>query len=187
MFGGLALVLPVLFLLALLPLGHLDPQASEQLNARVMQHFLQPWLILLKGVLIYPVIEECLYRGLILQLLRRYVPLWVAVAGSTALFALTHLGPSLGSVAFAAVGGAFLAWLAVRTGSLLPGIVAHAAMNFGLWFVFRPVLLAADHPPTGVQLDALLLALLASCTALLIASIRILRSGRPSCVAPLVA
>jgi len=74
-----------------------------------------------------PVIEELFFRGLLLRSLeRRFGPRW-AVAGSAVAFGLAHF-QGLQLPALIAV-GVVLGMLAVRTGRLGPGIVAHAAFN----------------------------------------------------------
>jgi membrane protease YdiL (CAAX protease family) len=78
-------------------------------------------------VVVAPLTEELLFRGLILRgLLQRYgtVP---AVMLSALLFALVHANPY--QFASAITMGVFLAWLLVRTRSLWPCIIAHALFN----------------------------------------------------------
>ncbi len=78
-------------------------------------------------VVVAPLTEELLFRGLILHgLMQRYgtVP---AVLLSTLLFALVHVNPY--QFASAITMGVFLAWLFVRTRSLWPCIIAHALFN----------------------------------------------------------
>jgi len=74
--------------------------------------------------------EELLFRGVILAGLRRTFPDGAAIAVSAAMFATIHLSP----VAFVHTGGLGLlfGWLTVRTGSLWPSIILHAAWNTGM-------------------------------------------------------
>ena len=82
-----------------------------------------------------PVVEELFFRGLLLRSLQRRVGNdTVAVVLSGALFAVAHVqalpGGALALVLFSLfLLGAALAILAVRTGRLGPGIVAHSAFN----------------------------------------------------------
>lgn len=71
--------------------------------------------------------EELLFRGVILGGLRRTFPDRAAIAVSAAMFATIHLSP----VAFVHTGalGLLFGWLVVRTGSLWPSILVHAAWN----------------------------------------------------------
>jgi membrane protease YdiL (CAAX protease family) len=84
-------------------------------------------LLVLIVVIGAPIVEELFFRGLLQRsLLRRTGPM-AAVAISSFVFGLTHFQllqfPAL--VAF----GAVLGTLAVRTGRLGPGIVAHMSFN----------------------------------------------------------
>jgi membrane protease YdiL (CAAX protease family) len=92
-------------------------------------------------VIVAPLTEELLCRGLILRgLLSRYRP-WAAVVMSAILFALMHVNPW--QTLSALVLGLIFGWFYLRTGSLWPGIVGHALHNgivtlivvapFGLW------------------------------------------------------
>lgn len=78
-------------------------------------------------MVVTPVLEELLFRGLILNgFLKRYKPGY-AILFSALLFALFHLNPwqMISSFVF----GLFLAWLFVKTRSLLFPILAHIISN----------------------------------------------------------
>lgn len=81
-----------------------------------------------------PIVEELFFRGLLLRSLRRRFPDSVAVALSAVAFGLAH-GSALpvDAVVLVMVSltifGAILATLAIRTGRLGAGIVAHAVFN----------------------------------------------------------
>jgi membrane protease YdiL (CAAX protease family) len=81
-----------------------------------------------------PIVEELFFRGLLLRSLQRRMPDGVAIAVSAVVFGLAH-GSSLPAEAVILVivsltaFGAVLAAIAVRTGRLGPGIVAHAVFN----------------------------------------------------------
>lgn len=81
-----------------------------------------------------PLVEELFFRGLLLRSLQRRVPDWAAVTVSALAFGLAH-GSALPVdavvlvMASLTVFGAILATLAIRTGRLGPGIVAHAVFN----------------------------------------------------------
>jgi hypothetical protein len=100
-------------------------------------------------VIVAPVTEEALFRGLILRgFLGRYRT-GVAVAASAALFALFHVNPYQFVAAF--VLGLLLAWVFVRTRSLWPCIVGHAFAN-GLGFAITA--LDIDIPGYTRHLEA---------------------------------
>ena len=81
-----------------------------------------------------PIVEELFFRGLLLRSLQRRVPNGVAVFVSAVAFGLAH-GSALPVDAVVlvmvslTVFGAVLAMLAIRTGRLGAGIVAHAVFN----------------------------------------------------------
>jgi membrane protease YdiL (CAAX protease family) len=78
--------------------------------------------------------EELLFRGYVQRrLLQRWKPA-VAITVTSAFFAACHVEPS--TVVFAFPIGLWLGVLAWRTGSVLPGMVAHAFIN-GTWNIFQ--------------------------------------------------
>ena len=86
------------------------------------------WVLLVVGV-IGPVMEEVLFRGVVLNALLDGLSPWRAVLAAALLFAVSHLNaPQF----VAALGlGIMFGWLRLRTKSLLPGIAGHAFVN--LW------------------------------------------------------
>jgi membrane protease YdiL (CAAX protease family) len=105
------------------------------------------------------VLEELAFRGSLLALLRRETSARAAVAGSSVLFALWHVIPSVWSRAGSTdaalesagvsslplvlvatfVAGLVFCWLRLRSGSLLAPFLAHAGANsagtLAVWFV----------------------------------------------------
>lgn len=83
---------------------------------------------LLEYVAFAPIFEELAFRGLLFAMLRRRFAFLPAAMISTSLFALAH-GYSL--IGFLSVfwSGFLWAWIYERTGSLIPGMVAHATNN----------------------------------------------------------
>jgi len=77
-------------------------------------------------VVLTPVFEEIVFRGLLFATLRRRFGLGTAAMLSAAIFAVAY-----GVLGFAAVfwSGLLWAWSYERTGSLLPSMAAHAADN----------------------------------------------------------
>lgn len=85
-------------------------------------------LSLLEYVVFAPVFEEIAFRGLLFGLLRRRFPLAPAAILSAGIFALAH---GYGILGFASVfwSGLVWAWAYEKTGSLVPGMVAHGINN----------------------------------------------------------
>jgi membrane protease YdiL (CAAX protease family) len=83
-------------------------------------------------VLVGPLVEELLFRGALLSVLRTRLGDGWAIAVSAIVFGAVHL-PDLDWLWYAVPNlilvGVFCAWLRVRSGSIWPGFVAHAANN----------------------------------------------------------
>jgi membrane protease YdiL (CAAX protease family) len=83
---------------------------------------------LLEYIVFAPVFEEIAFRGLLFATLRHRLSFVPAALVSAAIFAAAH---GYGVIGFLSVwwSGILWAWVYERTGSLLPGMVAHAANN----------------------------------------------------------
>jgi membrane protease YdiL (CAAX protease family) len=86
---------------------------------------------LLGAVVLAPLCEEWLCRGVLWSAVRRGAGNAATILTTATLFALLHLSaaPAPGILPSQLVGGFLLGWLRVRTGSLLPCVLAHAAFN----------------------------------------------------------
>jgi membrane protease YdiL (CAAX protease family) len=147
---GVSLTYPAFLFQALFPMT----KDIQQSNIEVA---LFPGLAILLHVLLGPLLEEVVYRGLFLQLARRYLPLWVAIVLSSAAFAITHLPRGFGTVAVAFPLGCLFAWMVVRSGSLYPGYLCHVMINFAAISIVAPLLSIGEKvpallPPTKVPL-----------------------------------
>ena len=91
-------------------------------------------------VLLAPVFEEIIFRGLLYPTLRAKFTILISIIGSALIFALAH---GYGLVAFLTVfwSGLLWAWAYERTGSILPAICAHVINNglvvYSLVAIFR--------------------------------------------------
>jgi membrane protease YdiL (CAAX protease family) len=85
-----------------------------------------PWLAV-TAVLVAPVIEETCFRGLLYPALRRMLGVPAAIALSSLAFAAIHMPPTVW-LPLAILAAAF-AWLVETTGSVVPSITAHMALN----------------------------------------------------------
>lgn len=127
------LLLPAIALLLRPLLG--EPEVSGPVRDLLDQSQGPAYLGLLASVAVgAPIVEELFFRGLLLRSLQRRMPDAAAVAVSAVVFGLAH-GSTLPAEAVVLViisltaFGAVLAFLALRTGRLGPGIVAHAVFN----------------------------------------------------------
>ena len=103
-----------------------------ELFARLFDSDLGVWGGILRIVVIAPIVEEVIFRGVIMSgLSRNYHPAW-AIFFSALLFALFHLNPWQFAATFAL--GLILGWIRIRTGSVLACIAGHATHN-GLVFL----------------------------------------------------
>jgi len=170
---GMALVVPVSGLIQLLPLPMPNP-ASVAANAARIAH-IPSWVLALKAVVLFPLLEECIYRGVILQLLRRYLPLWIALVPPTLIFGVTHLGFSPQNALFALLVGLYFAWLAIRGRSLLPSILCHAGINCFVVFLLPRLAGANDGGEPMSFLQPVPLALLLVSVTVLAIGVRQLR------------
>lgn len=98
-------------------------------------------LLALLVVGVAPLVEELVFRGVLLSGLASRMPVWVAVAVSALIFGAAHL-PDFGyawyPVPTLVLLGLVLGWLRVHSRSLWPSMVMHASNNFFAaiaWFV----------------------------------------------------
>jgi uncharacterized protein len=84
-------------------------------------------LVILHSVIVAPLVEETIFRGLVFPYLRRYWPFLPAALVSGAFFAAMHLEPR-SLLAFTGLGVLF-AWLRERTGSIWSSVILHATAN----------------------------------------------------------
>lgn len=90
-------------------------------------------LIAFSAIVLAPLLEEVLFRGLLQSMLRRYMPPWPAVLVASGLFALTHSEPQNLPALF--ILSVVLGYNYERTGRLTPPIIIHGVFNgvFILW------------------------------------------------------
>ena len=74
-----------------------------------------------------PIVEEVIFRGLIMNRLARVMPAWLAVVLSAAIFGVCHGHPVWFAYVF--VLGAVFGFIDLRTNSILPSILGHVVFN----------------------------------------------------------
>lgn len=85
------------------------------------------WGAFLKVVIIAPIIEELIFRGIIMHGLMRNYPKLLAIFFSGLLFALFHLNPWQFPATFLL--GCLLGWVMIITRNILACILGHAINN----------------------------------------------------------
>ncbi|MES2325401.1 MAG: CPBP family intramembrane glutamic endopeptidase [Pseudomonadota bacterium] len=82
---------------------------------------------LVLACILSPVLEEMLFRGVILRSFLQQYARWPAIMGTAVLFGVAHM--NIYQFGVGIVLGLYLGWLYERTRSLLPCIALHAAYN----------------------------------------------------------
>lgn len=125
LFLGIVLFCPALLFVTLFSGSFLAPTQQDTLNIAQF-----PVTVVLLHDLLGPLLEEVVYRGLFLQLARRYMPAWIAIVLSSTVFAATHFMKGAAVTLLAFPMGCLFAWMTVRTRSLFPGFLCHAVFNY---------------------------------------------------------
>lgn len=109
------------------PIGNLFPM-SDSLKKSLMDFGSQTGIFaFLLLVIAAPILEELLFRGIILDgLLKTYSPV-ISILVSSLLFGIAHILP--GSIINGFIIGIFSGWVYFRTRSVLPSIIIHASAN----------------------------------------------------------
>ena len=105
----------------LIPPGPFFPQAMSSFRQGSLP------LVLALVVVVGPVSEELIFRGVVLRGFLENYRAWVAILLSSLLFTLLHANPWQGVSGFFI--GCLFAWFVARTGSLLPAITGHVLVN----------------------------------------------------------
>ena len=114
----------------------LRPNQLEQFEFVLTEGPLAFVLLLIAAAVVAPFVEELFFRGFLFGMYRRRQPLWLAYVASSLLFTVLHLEPTrmnAAQMAGLSVGifmlATLLAWTYQHTGSLYPGMLAHAVNN----------------------------------------------------------
>jgi membrane protease YdiL (CAAX protease family) len=128
-------------------------------QADLIQRLLKEDLIgvLITTAVVAPIVEELLFRGVILDGLRIHYRLSTAVVASSILFGLVHLSPIVSIQTFLLA--LFFAWLRVNTGSLMLCVISHSVFN-GTQFILMRISKVeiqgfTTMPSAGVQFQPL--------------------------------
>jgi hypothetical protein len=86
-------------------------------------------------VIITPIFEETIFRGLLFKGLRRRLPFWASAAIASLIFAVAHMQWNVALDVFAL--SMVLCYLVERSQSTLPGMLLHALKNtLAFWLLF---------------------------------------------------
>lgn len=151
----LVLVVPLVLLATpfyLLVIGSVEDvlQAAFPMNANLQEQFRHMGELRLPQIVaacvLAPVVEEMLFRGIVLRSFLQQYERRYAIIGSAVVFGFAHgnLYQFVGATCFGIVAG----WLYERTRSLVPGIALHATVNISL--TFWPDSSAASSTASGV-------------------------------------
>ena len=122
----------ITFVLSLLPEAWMESylEASASLGQTGI-------LMTIATVLIAPLVEEIIFRGLILSRLHRAIPGWLAVLISALVFGLCH--GQIVWICYAFVIGLLFGLMALRSNSIWPSLLAHIIFNgIGQFSVYLP-------------------------------------------------
>lgn len=108
----------------------IDPALAKKVSALIQQFQTMPlWLLLVTFAVVPAVFEEFCFRGFLFGAIhQRLNGIWTIVL-TAVLFGFFHEATIPGKLVPSAALGLFLGWLRLRSGSILPGIVMHAALN----------------------------------------------------------
>ena len=104
-----------------------EPSTNTDLGTGWESSSIDIAFLFLSVAIVTPIAEELLFRGYILDSIKRMHGDWPAIIGSALLFALVHVN-LFGMVPFI-MGGVIYGWLRIKTGSLLPSIACHMMWN----------------------------------------------------------
>ena len=120
---AIALILGLIALSGILPDSWVSTQNDAYSDVTAASSLLKFLSVGLTG----PLVEELLFRGLILGTLKENMHPWLAISLSAILFGVVHATPI--GIIYATFLGLLMGWLFVRFNSVLPAIVFHMAYN----------------------------------------------------------
>ena len=126
-FAALALYYITIFLVGFL--DYAFPQVVEKYNELMDSSGINnfDWSVIVLTVVMAPINEECIMRGIILTRLKRKMIPIAAIVISAVYFGIFHLNIVQGI--YAGVMGLFMAYVAYKYGSIVPSMVFHAMFN----------------------------------------------------------
>lgn len=103
-------------------------------------------LTLIVVVLLGPVVEETIYRGLMMTRLQKSVPIWLAVAFTAMAFSVIHYSGGIGQLIGTAWNGVFYCLIFLWTKNIRASILAHIVNNLIAWLLPVTVIINMSLP-----------------------------------------
>ncbi len=125
---AIAVILGLIEMSGIIPESWLQAQESAYEDVNQSSTLMQ----FLSVGLMAPLLEEVLFRGLILGTLKKEMHPWIAIVISAVAFGVAH-GTPIG-IMYATVLGIFMGWIFVKFNSILPSFLFHMAYNCTLSF-----------------------------------------------------
>ena len=123
---GMSLI-PALYFVVILVLTALPASVTENYEEASEGIADGSIVTVISVVIVAPVVEEFIFRGLIMTRLSRAMPGWLAVLLSAAVFGMCH--GEFVWFCYTFVLGAFFGFIDLRAGSILPSILGHLVFN----------------------------------------------------------
>jgi len=128
--GALAMIIPLAQSSAWIPM-------PESVRKFFEKTFTKDIFSIATAVIVAPILEEIICRGIILKGLLKNYPPYKAILISAIFFSVIHLNPWQAIPAF--FSGLFLGWIYYKTQSVIPGMIIHATINAtGMALLFVP-------------------------------------------------
>ncbi len=147
------IIMQVRTILARRRAGKLTPERIERLRARthnasvLIPHSRREWQWFLPVSVTAGLCEEWLYRGVVLALLAAWVGTPAAVVLSSIAFGFGHAYQGAKGVVSVSILGVVMALIVVATGSLLPAMFVHAAIDIGSGTTYFSIFSAPEAAP----------------------------------------
>ena len=150
--GGLAFGVAIGLVTALIfpQLVHdLRLESSYTLQYEMYITFRATGLIAIASLLVFPVlspiVEEIIFRGIVVEGLVNVTNGVVAIVVSAIIFAAIHVGGGAAQIAVTFISGLLYGWLYLRTRSIVPSSVAHIIYNAVAFYPLILYVLRAKH------------------------------------------
>lgn len=144
---------------AILPVSSWEQQTLSSMLAPTLPTFLATCLIA-------PVVEEMLFRGILLRAFLTRYPRGIAIGYSALYFGVAHLNIYQFLLAFLL--GLLLGWLYERSHSLIPGMALHAGLNSSVMLLDMSSTATASQEPLAIPLPVWFAAAVAAALGCLI-------------------